>query len=1361
MNIETQILSEVTTHLKYSKYVPEKNRRETWDELVTRNKNMHIKKFPQLTNEIEGAYKYVYDKKILPSMRSMQFAGKPIEINNSRIFNCSYLPIDDFRAFSEIMFLLLSGCGVGYSVQTHHVEKLPEIRKPLKSKRYLVGDSIEGWADAIRMLTKAYFGQTSTAPLFDFRDIRAKGASLITVGGKAPGPEPLKIALIHMQAILDRKKDGEKLTSLECHDIICHLADAVLSGGIRRAALISLFNLHDEEMLTCKFGNWWEQNPQRGRANNSAVLLRQMIDKETFLNLWRKIEASNSGEPGFIFTNDKDSGTNPSLRAGTKVLTTNGIFNIEDLQDKEFEVKNLNGKISKAKCWLSGKDKQLYELTLKGGHKYYATPEHEWPVWDGEKYIKIKTPNLKSKDLLPIIKENSLFNGILGTKEEGFTIGWCTGDGNLSTSNQGRKQIGFVFSKEDVELGISGKVINILNKVGETNINGHHHKAGTLEIQTTNSKIISWIESFGFKHKSEGISSKIWNECSEDFRQGFIDGLFSSDGYISNINNKESRIILNSAHIKLINEVSELLGFYGIKTSILHKLVEGNFPDKKYNIKGKLYHNYSLKITDKESLKHFNNLFTLSHSRKQNNLINIINNKIKNNKINKYSDKIEVINCKLVDIKEDVWDITVYDETHCFQIAHCITGNCAEINLKSNQFCLTKDSLVLTDNGYQSIEELLEKKELPKIISTYIDDTKTVEDESSFSQHNFKIFPTGIKPVFELKTHRGPTVKTTGNHEFLTQDGYVALKDLDIDYHNLYMPQDNTFNKYNYIEREGFNEYDFLGWLIGDGCFTNNPNNLKNIYETLSIIFGSKEDIFAKIVLVPIMEALLQEAIDAGVTRDKEFKLKPYKDKNGVVSYVTSSTKARYIANKFGLKPGTAKDKVLPELYWSLSMENKARILSALFSADGSVTDTKHRKIIQLSLSNPILAQQIQLALSEFGISSKYTISERKNSKRCKTEIVFQIGNKTNIEIFKNNIGFTLHPRKQQDLDNITYNVIHHFKNHNKFSIENIKYVGDEEVFDITVEDSHNFIVNGLITHNCNLCEINASDIEIQEEYNNRAKAASFIGTLQASYTDFHYLRDVWKKTTEKEALLGIGMTGIASGAVLKLNMKEAAKVACEENERVAKIIGINKAARVTTVKPSGTTSLVLGTSSGIHAWHDDFYMRRIRLGKNEALYTYLSIHHPEMLEDDFFKPTLQSIVSIPQRAPLNSITRSESAMDMLERIKTINKNWIKPGHRKGANMHNVSATVTIKQDEWPAVGEWLYENKEYFTALSFLPEDLGSYKQPPFETITEEQFNEAVKSLHLVDLSKVIEMDDMTALMESVACSSGACEII
>jgi ribonucleoside-diphosphate reductase alpha chain len=617
MKIEQKILSDITTFLKYSKYIPELQRRELWDELVTRNKDMHLKKFPNLKEEIENAYTFVYDKKILPSMRSLQFAGKPIEINNARIFNCSYLPIDDYRAFSEIMFLLLSGCGVGYSVQTHHIENLPEIRKPLKKKRYLVGDSIEGWADAVRMLTKAYFGYTNTAPDFDFRDIRPKGAQLITVGGKAPGPEPLKISLIQVQSILDQKKDGEKLTSLECHDIICHLADAVLSGGIRRAALISLFNLNDEDMLTCKFGSWWELNPQRGRANNSAVLLRNKIDKDTFLDLWKKIELSNSGEPGFIFTNDKDAGTNP----------------------------------------------------------------------------------------------------------------------------------------------------------------------------------------------------------------------------------------------------------------------------------------------------------------------------------------------------------------------------CAEINLKPNQFC--------------------------------------------------------------------------------------------------------------------------------------------------------------------------------------------------------------------------------------------------------------------------------------------------------------------------------------------------------------------------------------------NLCEVNASDIESQEDLNNRVRAAAFIGTLQAAYTDFHYLRDIWRKTTEKEALLGIGMTGIASGEVFKYNLKEAAKVAVEENEKIANILGINKAARITTVKPSGTTSLVLGTSSGIHAWHDEFYLRRIRIGKNESLYTYLSIYHPELLEDDFFKPHLQAIAVIPQSAPKGAITRKESALDLLERIKKINKEWIKPGHRRGTNMHNVSATVSIKPDEWDVVGDWVYENKEYFTALSFLPLDLGTYTQAPYETITEEEFNERVKHLHSLDLSKVTEIVDSTSLMEQQACQGAACEVV
>ena len=616
MDVTQEILSEITTYMKYAKFVPEKNRRETWHELVTRNKEMHQAKFPKLHDEIEEAYKLVYDKKVLPSMRSLQFAGKPIELNNARIFNCSFLPLDDWRSFSEIMFLLLSGCGVGYSVQTHHIEQLPEIKVPTKHKRYLVGDSIEGWADAVRMLCKAYF-TGAPLPLFDFRDIRPKGAQLITVGGKAPGPEPLKECLFNLGKIFERKQNGDRISSVEAHDMACHIADAVLSGGIRRAALISLFNLDDEDMLTCKFGNWWEENPQRGRANNSAVVMRHKIDEEEFFKLWKKIELSGSGEPGIYFSNDKDWGTNP----------------------------------------------------------------------------------------------------------------------------------------------------------------------------------------------------------------------------------------------------------------------------------------------------------------------------------------------------------------------------CCEIALRSYQFC--------------------------------------------------------------------------------------------------------------------------------------------------------------------------------------------------------------------------------------------------------------------------------------------------------------------------------------------------------------------------------------------NLCEVNFSNVESQADLNERVRVGAFIGTLQAAYTDFHYLRDVWRKTTEKDALLGVGMTGIGSGAILAYDLKKAADLAKEENARVADIIGINKAARVTTVKPSGTSSLVLGTSSGIHAWHNDFYIRRIRVGKNEAIYSYLAINHPELVEDDFFKPTIQAVISVPQKAPAGSILRNENVIDMLERVKKFNMQWVKKGHRRGANTNNVSATVSINENEWEQVGQWMWENKDTFNGLSVLPYFGGSYTQAPFEDITEEQFNEMATHLHNIDLSQIVEFSDMTALMDQAACAGGACEIV
>jgi ribonucleoside-diphosphate reductase alpha chain len=310
----------------------------------------------------------------------------------------------------------------------------------------------------------------------------------------------------------------------------------------------------------------------------------------------------------------------------------------------------------------------------------------------------------------------------------------------------------------------------------------------------------------------------------------------------------------------------------------------------------------------------------------------------------------------------------------------------------------------------------------------------------------------------------------------------------------------------------------------------------------------------------------------------------------------------------------------------------------------------------------------------------------------------------------------------------------------------------------------------------CNLCEVNVSNVESQEDLNNRVAVAAFFGTLQAGFTDFHYLRPIWKKTTEKDALIGVGMTGIASMEVFKYDLTEAANEAELTNIEIAQTLGINRAARITCVKPSGTTSCVLGTASGIHAWHNDFYIRRMQMSKSEDLYKYLNQNHPSLVKDHLLIPN-SAVVEIPIKAPAGSVLRTESALDTLERVKKVSQEWIKPGHIHGDNTHNVSATISIDKnrmypyhvemgevwecDEWQEVGEWMWENKQYYNGLSVLPFDGGSYSQAPFEDITEEQYNNLVGYLTSIDLTQVIEEDDLTDLSAELACSGPmGCEV-
>jgi len=237
-------------------------------------------------------------------------------------------------------------------------------------------------------------------------------------------------------------------------------------------------------------------------------------------------------------------------------------------------------------------------------------------------------------------------------------------------------------------------------------------------------------------------------------------------------------------------------------------------------------------------------------------------------------------------------------------------------------------------------------------------------------------------------------------------------------------------------------------------------------------------------------------------------------------------------------------------------------------------------------------------------------------------------------------------------------------------------------------------------------------------------------------------------------------MTGIGSGTVLGYDMTAAAEIVKQENTRVAEILGINASARTTTVKPAGTTSLALGTSSGIHAWHNDYYIRRVRVGKNEAIYTYLATHHPELIEDEYFRPHDTAVISIPQKAPKGAIMRTESPFALLDRIKKVHLEWVKPGHRTGNNTHNVSATVSLKEDEWDLAGQWMWDNRDHYNGLSVLPYDGGTYVQAPFEDCDEAQYKEMLKALQDVDLSKIVELDDNTDLSGELACAGGACEV-
>lgn len=401
------LMSDSKFYEGYSRWDEELGRYETWEEAVSRVMNMHrsyyadrmTPELSRLIDEAESLYKLKY---ALGAQRSLQFGGDQILKHQMRLYNCTSSYADRPAFFGELFYILLCGAGAGFSVQNHHVARMPDIAERKKqAKEYQPDDSIEGWADAASVLMSSYFVGGGTHPeyegrkvYFNLNKIRPKGA-MISGGFKAPGPEPLRRALDKVEHLLQGLvlKGETRLRPIHVYDIAMYLADAVLAGGVRRSATICLFSVDDQEMIEAKTGNWFIDNPQRGRSNNSAVVVRDEVTKEQFSNLMKSIR--EYGEPGFYFVSSKEHTTNPCVSGDTilNVKSRTGheyqmamrdyveqfesdplmapLVLSQDINTGETKYSEVNG------AELTRKNAEIIEIELEDGKTLKCTPDHK------------------------------------------------------------------------------------------------------------------------------------------------------------------------------------------------------------------------------------------------------------------------------------------------------------------------------------------------------------------------------------------------------------------------------------------------------------------------------------------------------------------------------------------------------------------------------------------------------------------------------------------------------------------------------------------------------------------------------------------------------------------------------------------------------------------------------------------------------------------------------------------------------------------------------------------------------------------------------------------------------------------------
>jgi intein/homing endonuclease len=687
-----QELQNYTFVSKYARWLEDKNRRETWKEAVERVKHMMHTKYADcgISDEINWAYDMMYKKKVLGSQRALQFGGDPILKRHAKIYNCTASYCDRLRFFQECFWLLLCGSGTGFSVQKHHVSKLPTLEhKPEEGKGrvYVVDDSIEGWANSLGVLLSSYFSKPveefkdwkNTHVIFDFSQIRAKGSSLASGVGKAPGYEPLANGLEKIRALLDRciNNGQKKLRPIDAYDIVMHSSDAVLSGGVRRSASLALFSPDDEEMAKAKTGNWYLENPQRARSNNSALLLKNETEFDEFKALMESVK--EFGEPGFIWSESTEMIFNPCVTIDTKVLTSQGWIEFKDLLDKKsFEIEqdsrvfghidefgekwevitnieNRNVRNLASNARKTGTNRDVYELELTCGRKIKATDNHHFATTSG----MIELKNLTSEDEI-LIPLSTPYDSTKNSPDFklGYLVGLVHGDGCFVDQNTSCR-INLWGSKEDLSTEIN-KIekyveyfIGCLDpKLLTYNQNLSPKFSGlTGEIYGNKTKwtlqssaLNKYLNSIGIPSKKDNID--FVHKMSKEFKAGFISGMMYSDGHSEyNDNSKSLSVRLSSVNIKTLEDIQLILQELGVfaRINMSREAGESILLDGQRNKKSyKTQKSYRLIIGGQQNC--FNLLrFTELHPKDYIRVISIVSNKSVFRKTNKFSSYVKNI----------------------------------------------------------------------------------------------------------------------------------------------------------------------------------------------------------------------------------------------------------------------------------------------------------------------------------------------------------------------------------------------------------------------------------------------------------------------------------------------------------------------------------------------------------------------------------------------------------------------------------------------------------------------------------------------------------------------------------------------